>query len=220
MKEEISATLSCFGYGYKGKVIVNGIDVGITGGKSESKRLLLQDNPMASKASADLKKLFCLKIGKNKIKVECSKTSKSPNDKFELSLEVSGYPAPLLFAHTTSGSLKSEKELPIAEKAPASFKPMFISDKAEKAVLVYVSSMNATITPSLNGKSGMTLADMPGVVVLDNVKSGKNELSISYKGTAGEEVKAVVVTPEWTKFLTLKMKDSSEKKETLTFTMR
>ena len=185
MKEEISATLSCFGYGYKGKVIVNGVDVGITGGKSESKRLFLQDSPMVSKASADLKKLFCLKKGKNKLKVECSKTSKSPNDKFELSLEVSGYPAPLLFVHTTSGSLKSEKELEVAEKAPASFKPMFVSDKAEKAVFIYVSTMNATIIPSLNGKSGMTIAGMPRGIVLDNVKLGKNEISISYQGIAG-----------------------------------
>src|SRR3989344_1206651 len=102
MKKDISATLSCWGYGYDGKVIINGIDIGIKGGKSESKRLFLLDNPMISKATGDLKKLFCLKAGKNKVHIECSKTSSSQSDKFEVSLEILEYPAPLLFLHTIS----------------------------------------------------------------------------------------------------------------------
>ena len=209
MTKEINMTISCWGYGYKGKVMINGINLGIQGGRSESLRLFTADSPFAKKASADQKRLFCLKPGKNTISVDCTKTSSSDHDKFEISLEAAGFPAPLLFMHTTSKSWKVEKEINLAGKDSH---PVFFSDT--KAVFVHVNSLSASVTPSLNGKEGMTISGMPGTAVLGNVQQGKNELSISYKGSGKLEV--VIVTPKWTKSVALKPKDS-EQKESFTF---
>lgn len=41
-----SAALSCMGYGYEVKVRINGTDLGLGGGKSESRRLLSPSDPM------------------------------------------------------------------------------------------------------------------------------------------------------------------------------
>lgn len=52
---ELDVVLAVFGYGYKVKVLVNGADTGVQGGKSESKRLFNTSHPMAAKASADIR---------------------------------------------------------------------------------------------------------------------------------------------------------------------
>ncbi len=221
VKNDISAVLLCLGYGYKAKVLVNGTNIGITGGKSESKRLFAHDSSLVSKASSDQKKLFCLKEGKNKVVVEFTKTSKGGNNRLEILLAMEEYPAPLFFLHSvTKSSGKAEKIIDIHEKAPPNFKPVFVSDKEGKSVLVYVGSMDCTITPILNGQSGMTLAGMPGGIVMENVQFGKNELSLRYAGDAGAELKLTVITPEGIKMVVRKLKDSSEKIETFTFTAK
>ena len=112
-KKEISGAISSFSYGYKVKVLINGIDVGITGGKSESKRLFVQGSSLTAKAPAEMKKLFCLKEGENAIVVEFAKTSQGENDKAEVSLTVDGKEKPLFFLQESKASGKVEKKIEI-----------------------------------------------------------------------------------------------------------
>jgi len=217
---DIMAALSSWGYGYKVKVLVNGVDIGMSGGKSESKRLFHKESDMAATASPDMRKRnFILQNGTNRISVDFTKTSNEKNDYLQVSLEIQEYQAPLFLLHSRSKpSGKIEKEITIQNSAPDNFKPAVISDKGEgKAAMVHVSSMSATVTPVLNGVAGMTLGDMPGSVVLEGVKLGKNEIIIRYKGEPDGDLSFAVVTPEWTKFLTRKLQDASEKAETFTF---
>ena len=72
--------LSCMGYGYEVKIRVNGTDIGVVGGKSESKRLFAADHEMAAQMPPDLrKKLAVLKDGPDRIEIEFRKTG-GPTD--------------------------------------------------------------------------------------------------------------------------------------------
>ena len=113
MAKKINAVLSSFSYGYKVKVVINNLDVGITGGKSESKRLFFQGSSLALKAPAEMKKLFCLKEGVNTVVVEFAKTSTAAHDKVEVSLEIEGHEEPLFFLQDTKASGKVEKKIEI-----------------------------------------------------------------------------------------------------------
>ncbi|MBU0456598.1 MAG: hypothetical protein ABH824_04450 [Nanoarchaeota archaeon] len=220
--KEISAILSSQSYGYKVNVLINGTDIGVTGEKSESKRLFDQDNHFSKKADSAMKRLFCLKKDNNKVSVKFSKISGSEHDQLQLSLEMREYPAPLFLVHSSSKSSgKIEFSFDLQEKCPSDFIPIFISDQEGKAVLVYVKNISGTITPSLNGVKGMAIADMPGSVVLENVKSGVNELSINYSGEVGNEANLVVVTPKEFKSLNLKItKESAEQVEKIKFVVK
>ena len=69
MSEELMAVIDVMAYGYDVSVSINGLDIGIHGGKSESKRLLGEDDPMASRLPADMKNLACLKSGENELEI-------------------------------------------------------------------------------------------------------------------------------------------------------
>ncbi len=128
-KEEINAVISCMGYGYKVKVLVNGTDLGFKGGMSESKRLFDTNNEMANQAPPEMrKKLFVLVNGKNTISVEYKKEGSNPHDNVELTLEVEGYPAPLFKLESKKPSGKVEKTIEIQGKAPADFKTVTVTD--------------------------------------------------------------------------------------------
>jgi hypothetical protein len=121
--EEIMAVLSCMGYGYNVKVLVNGTDVGIKGGMSESKRLFDKNSEMAAQATPEIrKKNFVLVKGPNTISVEFTKQGSNQHDKVELTLEVENYPAPLFKLETSKSSGKVEKTITIQSQAPANFK--------------------------------------------------------------------------------------------------
>lgn len=223
MTDETMAALSCFCYGYKIKALVNGVDVGVSGGKSESKRLVAADSPMASQVPPEIrKKSFVLKKGENTISIEFTKQSDDKNDRMEISLEMDGYPAPLFFLQGRSKpSGKVEKIFVVSDVPSADFKPVFVTDQADgKAVLVHMSSLSTSMTPVLNGKSGMTISDMPGTTVLDNIVSGKNELVLKYSGEPGVEAKFCVVTPEGVKFLAKKITGPSEASESIRFVVK
>lgn len=223
MTDENMAALSCFGYGYKLKVLVNGVDVGVAGGKSENRRLFAADSPMASQAAPETrKKSFVLKKGENTISIEFTKQSDDKNDRMEVSLEMDGYPAPLFFLQGRSKpSGKVEKSFVVSDVPPADFKPVFVTDQGDgKAVLVHMSSLSTSMTPVLNGKSGMTVSDMPGSTVLDNFVSGKNELVLKYSGKPGVEAKFCVITPEGVKFLAKKITGPSEASESFQFVVK
>jgi hypothetical protein len=219
----MEATLDCFGYGYKVKVVVNGVDVNVKGGKSESKRLFDRNNPLVKEVPPEMKNLFILKLGENQIQVEFTKQG-TERDKLTLSLQPEGYPAPVFVLHSKSkAAAKVESKFTVEAKAPGEFRPVYVSDEGEnKSALVALTTMNATLTPFLNGQEQMTLAGMPGLVPLENVKAGKNELVVKYQADPAEtrELRFAVVTPEGAKFLVRKITDKSAKEETFSFTVQ
>ena len=218
---DIGATLSCFGYGYKVKIVINGLPAKVKGGQSETMRLFNQDNELARQVPPEMKSLFILKPGENQIAVEFTREGTN-NPGLEISLEVEGYPAPVFLLHSKSKAAgKVESKFGLAPKAPESFRPVYFSDAGEnKGAFVYLSSTQATVTPVLNGQKQMTLG-MPGAAPLAGVRAGKNELVVNYQADPAttKELKFAVVTPEWVKFLTRKITDKSPKQETFSFTL-
>jgi hypothetical protein len=218
----LEAILECFGYGYQVKVVVNGVDVNVKGGRSESKRLLDRNNPLIKDVPPQMKNLFVLKPGENQIQIEFTKQG-TESDRLTFSLQPEGYPAPVFALYSKSKpSGKVESKFTVEAKAPADFRPVYVSDEGEnKSAFVVVTTTNATVTPFLNGEKEMTLAGTPGLVPLENVKAGKNELVVQYQADPAEtqELRFAVVTPEGAKFLVRKITDGSAKKETFSFTI-
>ena len=70
MGKDLMGVVNVMAYGYSVKVFINSVDIGIRGGKSESKRLFGTEHSMVSKLPEDMKNLACLKAGENEIKVE------------------------------------------------------------------------------------------------------------------------------------------------------
>ena len=220
---DLMAVLSCFGYGYKVSVVINGVPTSIKGGKSESMRLFNQDNEMAKSAAPEMKKLFILKPGTNQIQIEFKKEG-GANDKLTLSLELEAYPAPVFLLYSAKKPSGKVTTSVILQKAvPQNFKPVFISDEGEnRSAFIHVSTMDATVTPILNGVKGMTLAGMPGSIPLEGQKPGKNELVVKYKAdpSSTKELRFAVITPEGAQFITKKITDPSEKEERFSFSAK
>jgi len=70
MEKDLAGAIEVMAYGYNVVVSINGVDIGIKGGKSESKRLFGTDHSMMSKLPDDMKKLACLKMGANESRVD------------------------------------------------------------------------------------------------------------------------------------------------------
>ena len=70
MEKDLVGAIDVMAYGYNVVVLINGVDIGIRGGKSESKRLFGRDHSMMSKLPEDMKNLACLKKGGNEIRVD------------------------------------------------------------------------------------------------------------------------------------------------------
>lgn len=70
MSEDVMAAIDVMAYGYEVTVLINGIDIGVKGGKSESKRLLGANHSMVSQLPEELKNLACLNPGENELKIE------------------------------------------------------------------------------------------------------------------------------------------------------
>jgi hypothetical protein len=217
---DLMAVLSCFGYGYNVSVVINGVPASIKGGKSESMRLFNQDNEMAKSASPEMKKLFILKPGENQIQIEFKKEG-GANDKLTLSLELEAYPAPVFLLYSAKKPAgKANSRVILQKGVPQNFKPVFISDEGEnRSAFIHVSTMDATVTPILNGVKGMTLAGMPGSIPLEGTKPGKNELVVKYKAapSSTKELRFAIITPEGAQFITKKIIDPSEKETRFSF---
>jgi hypothetical protein len=221
---DIVAILSCFGYGYQAKVLINGRDTGIIGGRSESLRLFTQDNKMAKETPPEARdRYFILKEGENQIRVDFTKQG-SENDMLSIWLEIEGYPAPIFFLHSKSkDSGKIEEKFIVGKGTPKDFKPVYVSDAEEsRSAFVYVSTKGATVQAILNGQIQHTLAGTSGSIPLESIKPGENELVITYKGNPAQakELRFGIITPQWTQFFVRKMTDSSERTEKFTFTAK
>ena len=70
MGKDLAGAIEVMAYGYNVVVLINGVDIGIKGGKSESKRLFGTDHSMMSELPEEMKKLACLKVGANEIRVD------------------------------------------------------------------------------------------------------------------------------------------------------
>ncbi len=114
----VMASMSCMGYGYKVKVRVNGADVGVVGGKSESKRLLSPTHEMAAQMPPDMRKQFAvLKDGENRFEIEFRKTG-GPNDRltFEVFLED---PDPVFSVESSAKAAgKVDRTIDLAKPSP------------------------------------------------------------------------------------------------------
>ena len=85
-----AAALSCMGYGYDVQVRVNGIDLGVKGGKSESKRLFSPADEMVPQIPAEMRKqLVVLKDGANRIEIRFTKKG-DKNDSLEVTIHTDG----------------------------------------------------------------------------------------------------------------------------------
>ena len=124
---EINAALSVMGYGHTVKITVNGVDVGITGGSSQSIRLFNKNHPFAAKASPQVRaRNFVLVPGENEFVIEFARAPNS-KDRLEITLDAEGYPKPLLvFSDSGKGGDRRVVKLKIEPKAPADFKPVVI----------------------------------------------------------------------------------------------
>ncbi len=69
MSEDLMAAIDVMAYGYEVAVSINGIDIGVKGGKSESKRLFGKNHSMASQLPEQMKNLACLKSAENELKI-------------------------------------------------------------------------------------------------------------------------------------------------------
>lgn len=215
----ISGALSCWGYGYNAKVLVNGKDTGIAGGGSEGVQLFSKEHMMYAEAAPEIReRQFILKEGDNEISVEYEKIPGNENGYLQITLEMWDYPAPIFIMHSrtrASGAYKGIVRLSV--DAPADFKPVFITDLGEgKGAILHVETSGSTVTPMLNGEKKMALM-MRGQVVLDDVKPGLNRLSVAYSGEAGGELRFALMTPEWTRHFVRKIAGASEKTEDFSF---
>ena len=127
---EVEAVLSVMGYGYSVKVLVNGVDTGVQGGKSESKRLFGKTHPMMAKAAPAVRaRHFLLLPGANEIVIEYSRTDPKTGDRLEITLEADGYPKPLLqLVDRQKPSDKLSVSVQVEKTAPAGFKPVFLGE--------------------------------------------------------------------------------------------
>lgn len=74
MNRDLDAALTVIAIGYDVNVIINGIDIGIRGQKSESVKLFGIQSKMARVLPEDMKGQACLKEGENLITVESKYT--------------------------------------------------------------------------------------------------------------------------------------------------
>ncbi len=87
MSKNRSCVITCVAFGYHLKVEVNGIDIGIKGGKVESKRLFAKNAPVAPQLPQGLRNLACIQKGDNEIKVTFIKQENHTGSKLAVELK-------------------------------------------------------------------------------------------------------------------------------------
>jgi len=124
---ELNAVLSVMGHGHAVRVLVNGVDVGISGGQSQSMRLFNKGHPWSAKASPQKRaRNFVLVQGENEFVVEFAQNPKSTG-RLNVRVDVKGYPGPLLdITNTGRGSDRHVVRVQIEPKPPEGFKPIVI----------------------------------------------------------------------------------------------
>ncbi len=70
MIKDMMAAITILAKGYEVNIVINGIDIGVTGGKSESFKLFAETHSMVPVLPEDMKQLVCIKKGQNTIAVK------------------------------------------------------------------------------------------------------------------------------------------------------
>jgi hypothetical protein len=115
-ENETSIILSVMGYGFKVKVLVNGKDSGIKGGKSEGKRLFFTDSRQLDEMPPDMRPQFqLLGRGENTFAIDFEKIPGSQGSGLEITVALDSNPDEPLFTITDGGksSGKVEKKVTI-----------------------------------------------------------------------------------------------------------
>jgi hypothetical protein len=113
---ETSTILSVMGYGFSVKVLINGKDAGIKGGKSENKRLFFTDSVQLDEMPPEMRGDYqLLKRGENTFIVEFSRQPDSQSTGLDVSLSLDNGSDIALFTITDEGkaSGKVEKKVTI-----------------------------------------------------------------------------------------------------------
>jgi hypothetical protein len=92
------------GYGFQVKALINGLDIGMKGGQSESKRFMGVDHPMKQEAAPEMAaKYFILKPGENTLHLEFTKVG-VPTDKLSLDITKGEETEPFVKFESTDAS--------------------------------------------------------------------------------------------------------------------
>lgn len=104
-----SAALSCMAYGYEVKVRINGTDIGIKGGKSESRRLLSPSDEMVPELAPAMRaQTVVLEDGANRIEIEFKKVC-GENDSMEVMVYVDPMEPDFAFRSRAKASWKVDR---------------------------------------------------------------------------------------------------------------
>ena len=86
MSEDLMAAIDVMAYGYTVSITINGTDIGVAGGRSESKRLFGMNHSMVSHLPENMKSLACLIPGENTLLITCARVEEE--DSTGLTIEI------------------------------------------------------------------------------------------------------------------------------------
>ena len=198
--KNLSAVLNSDSYGYDIKCIINGHDIGIAGGQSESVRQFDESTRERSSDPADHNIYSTLHMGRNNVRITYRR--KLPKEPFDLDItfQVFGYKAPLFYAHVTNGDHGSFEGTFDIDPIPAkTFKPIYFTDEnpAQSGFLFADQTAPATgsYTASLNGGHEHGESGRPSLPApLHGFHAGDNQLAVTYV-TKGGPIRLSVVGP-------------------------
>jgi hypothetical protein len=134
LAKEFDASLNVMGYDRNVTIYINGVHITrITGGRSQSVRLFLADDPkiktLAPEMQKKMKELFCLKEGENTIEILFSEKGKpQAPGMFTVSIDSGNYKVPVL-TYTKNPDVKKGKAkgtFKIYTDEPAGFKTVIL----------------------------------------------------------------------------------------------
>lgn len=132
LSSDLSGSLDSSGYGYEVKVFINGQDVGIIGGKSESIRLFNKEHSLYKQVKQNNPLLFeqmgVLKEEENTIKVTYKKTSDDPNNPLRVEFRLKDYSEPLFSLVTKKEAGLVERVVTLQKTPPESFVPVKVAE--------------------------------------------------------------------------------------------
>lgn len=122
-------TINVNAYDRAVKIIINDVHIKkITGGQARALQLYHQKHPMRKGAPKDYLDNFCLKEGKNTIRISHQKTDNNSPSSLEVIMEAIGYEIPVL-KYTRKGDVKSGETTGTFElysKQPEGFKTVIL----------------------------------------------------------------------------------------------
>ncbi len=87
MSKNIMAAITILARGYDVQIIINGSDIGVTGGKTESLRLFSENHTMVPDLPEDMKQLVCLKKGENRMSLKFKRLEDDDSSKLTVELK-------------------------------------------------------------------------------------------------------------------------------------